>query len=88
MSKRIVNAVQQKSLSYFELLRQGVIAGIGWAIGVTIGFVLISTLLAFTLRSLGGLPLIGAWIANIVEATQVQLVDKGPSILKVDNETN
>jgi hypothetical protein len=65
-------------IPYNELLREGFFAGIGWAFGVTIGFVLISTLIVFVLRNLGGLPLIGAWLADIVEETQSQILRRTP----------
>jgi hypothetical protein len=62
------------------LLRDGFIRGIGWAFGVTLGFVIVSTLLVFIFKALGGLPLIGIWIASIVEATQAQLLKRTPFI--------
>jgi len=65
-------------IPYNELLKEGFFAGIGWAFGVTLGFVLISTIIVFVLRQLGGLPLIGAWIASIVEETQTQLLRRTP----------
>ena len=65
-------------IPYNELLKEGFFAGIGWAFGVTVGFVLISTIIVFVLRQLGGLPLIGAWIASIVEETQTQLLRRTP----------
>ena len=46
-------------IPYNELLKEGFFAGIGWAFGVTIGFVLISTLIVLLLRYIGGLPLVG-----------------------------
>ncbi len=58
----------------------GVIIGIGWAFGVTLGFVLISTILVFLLQKAGGLPFIGNFIANIVKATQDQLIKRTPII--------
>ena len=58
----------------------GLVRGIGWAFGVTIGFVLVSTILVFLLRSLGGLPLVGNWMASIVEATQASLLKRTPII--------
>jgi hypothetical protein len=61
-----------------QVFKEGLIRGIGWAFGVTIGFVIISTILIFVLRSLGGLPVIGAWIASIVEATLSQLAKRTP----------
>lgn len=65
-------------IPYNELLKEGFFAGIGWAFGVTIGFVLISTLIVLVLRRLGGLPIIGSWIADIVEETQNQLLRRTP----------
>ena len=67
-----------KNILYNELLKEGFFAGIGWAFGVTIGFVLVSTLIVFVLRYLGGLPLIGSWIASVVEETQNQLMRRTP----------
>jgi hypothetical protein len=61
-----------------QLFKEGLIRGIGWAFGVTIGFVIISTILVFVLRSLGGLPAIGGWVASIVEATLSQLANRTP----------
>lgn len=69
-------------IPYNELLKEGFIAGLGWAFGVTIGFVIISTIIVAVLRSLGGLPLIGAWIASIVEETQQQLIRRTPVFLQ------
>ena len=65
-------------IPYNELLKEGFFAGIGWAFGVTIGFVIISTLIVLILRYVGGLPLVGSWIANIVEETQNQLLRRTP----------
>ncbi|OGM22001.1 hypothetical protein A2863_03200 [Candidatus Woesebacteria bacterium RIFCSPHIGHO2_01_FULL_38_9b] len=65
-------------IPYNELLKEGFFAGIGWAAGVTVGFVIISTIIVYLLNSLGGLPLIGGWIANIVEETQQQLIRRTP----------
>jgi hypothetical protein len=69
-----------KFKSKFQDFKQGFIEGLGWSFGVTIGFVIISIILYFTLRSLGGLPLVGSWIAKVVEATQLQLLKRNPLI--------
>ncbi len=61
-----------------SFFKEGFFAGVGWAFGVTVGFVLISTIIVFILQQLGGLPLIGGWIATLVEETQVQLVKRTP----------
>jgi len=71
-------AMENKILSKGDLFKKGFISGIGWAFGVTLGFVLVSTILVLVLNALGGLPLIGKWIADIVEATQSQLVKRSP----------
>ena len=67
-------------IPYNELLKEGFIAGIGWAFGVTVGFVIIFSILVIVLNFLGGLPLIGTLIASIVEQTQVQLLNRTPLI--------
>lgn len=61
-----------------EHFKYGFIQGLGWSFGVSVGFVLISILLVLLLQALGGLPLIGSWIASIVEATQKQLQLRTP----------
>ena len=61
-----------------RMFLRGIIAGIGWAFGVTIGFVIVSTLLVFLLNNAGGMPLIGDWIAGIVESTIEQLSKRTP----------
>lgn len=73
-----MNLVKEKAS--FQLFKDGLIRGIGWAFGVTIGFVIISTILVYVLRALGGLPVIGNWIATIVEATQESLLKRTPII--------
>jgi len=39
--------------------REGFVHGVGWSFGVSIGFVLVSTLLVVVFNTLGGLPLAG-----------------------------
>lgn len=67
-------------IPYNELLKEGFFAGLGWAFGVTVGFVLVSTLIVAVLQSLGGLPFIGNFIANIVTETQSQLIKRTPFV--------
>lgn len=71
-----MNLMEKKS--HGQLFKEGVISGIGWAFGVTIGFAVISTVLVVVLRGLGGLPLIGNWLASIVEVTQESLLKRTP----------
>jgi len=72
------NVTVKKIIRVYPNFKQGFIAGMGWAFGVSIGFVLISTLLVFLLNILGGLPLIGSWIADLVETIQLQLQYRTP----------
>ena len=58
--------------------KNGLIGGLGWAFGVTIGFVIVSIVALSLLRSAGGIPVIGNMIANVVEATQDQLIKRTP----------
>lgn len=84
-TKKVIKLETLKNLKiayipYNELLKEGFFAGLGWAVGVTIGFVILSTILVVFLKFLGGLPLIGSWIASIVEVTQEQLLRRTPLI--------
>ncbi|KKR30679.1 hypothetical protein A2715_01520 [Candidatus Woesebacteria bacterium RIFCSPHIGHO2_01_FULL_39_32] len=67
-----------KKVSASELLKRGFYSGVGWAFGVTIGFVIVSSIIVVILQNLGGLPLVGSWIADIVEETQAQLIRRTP----------
>jgi len=51
------------------LAREGVVGGIFWSIGVTLGFAIVTLILAFLATNLITVPLIGNAIASIVRAT-------------------
>jgi len=76
LKKKIKERYKFVNIPYNELLKEGFMAGLGWAFGVTIGFVLISTIIVAILNVLGGLPIVGHFIANIVEETQIQLQNR------------
>lgn len=78
MSKEVVAKHTKVDDSYWSIFKHSIIAGIGWAFGVTFGFILISTFVLFGLRQLGGLPLVGEFIADLVEETQEQLYTRTP----------
>ena len=61
-----------------NLLRNGFVTGIGWAIGVTLGFVLISTFLIWLLRAAVGLPVVGDFATSVLEGTIDQLSKRTP----------
>ena len=68
----------KKLRSNTELFKAGLIGGIGWAIGVTIGFAFISAVAITLLDKTSVVPLLGNWIAEIVENTQLQLNLRNP----------
>lgn len=61
-----------------EIFRAGIVGGLGWALGVTIGFAIVSIIIIFLVNRAGGIPLIGDWIAKVVESTQTQLELRNP----------
>lgn len=61
-----------------ELVKRGFYSGIGWAFGATVGFVIVSTILIFILSRVGGLPVIGNFLASIVQSTLEQLAKRTP----------
>jgi hypothetical protein len=56
--------------------RAGFWRGIGSSFGITVGFIIISTIGILILQLLGGLPLVGRFFADILEATQLALKSK------------
>ena len=61
-----------------EKFKAGIVGGLGWAFGVTIGFAIVSIIIIYLVDRAGGIPLIGDWIAKIVESTQTQLELRNP----------
>ncbi|MCS7092330.1 MAG: DUF5665 domain-containing protein [Patescibacteria group bacterium] len=57
----------------FKLIKEGFFAGIGWAIGVTVGFAIVSTIIVYSLQLAGGIPFVGKFFARIVESTIINL---------------
>jgi hypothetical protein len=45
------------------------IGGLGWVLGITVGISLLAFILTIIMNALGGVPLIGSGIANIIKAT-------------------
>lgn len=43
--------------------------GIAWGLGLTVGLTFVAFLLRQLLNAVGGVPVVGDWIANIVKAT-------------------
>lgn len=75
--REVVDKIHRTS-SKRELFKRGLYSGIGWAFGATLGFAIISTILVFILSRIGAIPILGGWIARIVEATLQQLSVRTP----------
>jgi hypothetical protein len=71
-------SIPPKGESRFETFKQGLYSGFGWSFGVTLGFAAVSAVVVLVLNNLGGLPLIGGWLADIVDATTAQLSGRTP----------
>lgn len=56
---------------------RGFVNGLGWSLGATFGFAILLTILGFVVRLLGGLPFVGGFFANLVEATMRAMQSKG-----------
>jgi len=48
----------------------GFIGGIGWAFGASFGFAILLAIISYIFNLLGGLPLVGNWIGEIIKHTQ------------------
>ena len=52
------------------------IAGTAWALGATVGFALLATVMSFLFGKIGGLPVIGEFVASLVEVTREALIKR------------
>ena len=68
------------SKKIFEQLKDGFFRGIGWAVGVSLGFAFVSTVLLFVLSRIDTLPVIGNFVASVVEATVKSLAVRSPQL--------
>jgi hypothetical protein len=57
------------SNKYTRTFRESLVAGVGYAFGLTLGFTIISTIVVGILSQLNTLPVVGDFVASIVEAT-------------------
>lgn len=80
--KEIINS--SDNISYFKTFKRSIIGGIGWAIGVTFGFALISILIVGLFDKAGGVPLVGNWIAQVVDETLQNLQNRNPYLPNID----
>lgn len=61
-----------------EIFNSGLVGGLGWAIGVTIGFALISIVIITLVDRTSVVPVIGDFITQVVEYTESQLEYRSP----------
>lgn len=60
-----------------KIIFKNFIGGIGWAAGATFGFAILLALISFILNILGGMPLVGGFFANLIEAANQAMQTKG-----------
>jgi len=58
---------------FIKEARKGIVGGIFWSIGVTIGFAIVSAVLIGILSNINTLPIIGNFLADVIEQTQKNL---------------
>ena len=75
MKEKIKN-ITESTKSFFvkkvdlkKVFVKNFIAGIAWGIGASIGLSLIFTIATTILKWIGGLPIIGNFLADVIEAT-------------------
>lgn len=69
------DVLYQKSAKLSKIFIMNIVAGIGWAVGISFGFALLIAILTAVFTYLGGLPVIGNWFADLLLTIQ-QSVDK------------
>jgi hypothetical protein len=67
-TKIIYNKFMTKK-EFWENAKQGLVNGIFWSIGASIGFAIVTTILVSLMSRAGTLPLLGSFIASIVRST-------------------
>jgi len=68
-----MRAEQIRKQKILEIFYKSFVGGIGWAAGATLGFTILFTLLGLIFGRLGGLPVVGNFFAQIVDATSQAL---------------
>lgn len=65
--------LHMKRKTNLEKVKDGFFRGLGTALGLTVGFALVSTIIINIIKVGGGLPLVGSFFASIVTETQNSL---------------
>jgi hypothetical protein len=72
------DVLETKKRSKRETFKTGIVGGLGWAFGVTIGFAIISVLIIVLVDRTSVTPVIGDFVTSVVEYTQQQLETRNP----------
>ena len=54
----------------------GVLAGLGWGIGVTVGTALFLVLIGFIVSKIDFVPVLGKFLADVIKASETNLTSK------------
>jgi hypothetical protein len=63
-----------------EIIYKNFVGGVAWAAGASVGFALLIGIIGLLLGKLGGLPIIGGFLASVVEVTQTAMQSRGVMI--------
>jgi len=70
---KAIHKLKSKGSRYFY---KGFMNGLGWSIGITLGFAFVSSLAVYLLSGLKTAPFIGDFVANVIVATDNSLANK------------
>jgi hypothetical protein len=68
---------EQTKGTRIQIFFNNFIGGIAWALGVTIGLALIVTILAFILKNVNLIPIVGDFVAKVIQF----VIEKSPNLL-------
>ena len=60
----------QKSVRLTKIFAMNIVAGLGWALGVTLGFAFLVTLVTALVTTAGGLPVVGSIFQDVSNTIQ------------------
>lgn len=61
---------------FLEQAKKGLVGGVFWSIGVSLGFAIVSAIIIGVLSNVDTVPIIGSFVADVVEQTQRNLESK------------
>jgi hypothetical protein len=65
-----------KKKEHPSVFLKGFLGGLGWTVGATLGFAIFVAVVSMILNLLGGLPVVGNFLANIIHFTSEALKTK------------